>query len=73
MIIVDMVSPPIYNQGMRKTAAEDVREIAIDTLDICPNCKSGKLKCRVDVALGYCKPKFKYCDTCGNVKELHRG
>lgn len=68
---VDLVIARIYDEGMRKTEPENIREIAIVTLDKCPSDQSW-LKVRIDIALGYLKPKFKYCDTCGSVKELGR-
>lgn len=69
MPTVDWVIARIYDEGMRKGAPLVIREVAITTLDKCPTDES-PMKVRIDIGDGYCKPKFKYCDTCGTVKEI---
>ena len=69
MMTVDLGIARIYDGGMRKGAPLVTREVAITTLDKCPTDQS-PLKVRVDLGDGYWKPKFKYCDTCGMVKEI---
>jgi len=57
---------------MRKTPDAELRETVITTVDKCPFDQS-PFKVRVDIGLGVVRFKFKYCDTCGLVKELNRG
>ena len=59
--------------NMRKTADEELVDRRIPTLEHCPNCKSARLKCQVSVGVGTCRPKTKYCDSCGYTKDIARG
>lgn len=71
MIMVDMVSPRIYNGGMRKIAEEELEDRRYPTLDHCPNC-NGLLKVAVLVGPGVVRPQMKYCDTCSFTKDISR-
>lgn len=73
ILVVDSVLPRIYDEGMRKIAAEDLRPMNIPILNACPKC-NGSMKATMLIGPGVIQPKEQVCTDarCGHRKDISR-
>jgi hypothetical protein len=72
ILVVDSVLPLIYDQGMRKIAAEELAPKNISLLNPCPKC-GGELRATMLIGPGTLLPREQVCVLgCGFRKDISR-